>query len=511
MHKFLKATMIVTIFAVATRALGFCLRIFLSRKMGAETLGSYQIAMSVFGVLMTIIASGIPLIVSRNVAYFEGKDKASQNRNITAGLIVAGTISIVICGVFFALGGLFQKVLSADSVNMIYILLPTLVVSSVYAILRGGMWGRKYFFTISFTEFFEQVVRIILVAILFALPMGLSNGQKSALSLTLSAVASSLLVVVLYFVYGGKLLPAKTEIKNIIVASTPITMVRTVSSVIGSIIAIILPARLMMYGYSNGEALAIFGMYMGMILPLIMVPSTFISSIAVALVPELSGFTNNISKATENSKLQLKNRINKALSLTIAISFVLMPAFWAVGEPICKVLFDNAEAGKYLVISAILMLPMGVNQICSSMLNAIGLEKRELLHYVVGAMSLVVCVILLPKYIGGYAIFAGLLSMNMISSVLSIITLKQKDLINFSFLKTIAFCLIIVLFASLIAKFTFGICDRFCGLFLSTAISGFICEVVTVLLMFVFDLFSIKVLLIKYKKKNKKVQQKTIA
>ena len=509
MHKFLKATMIVTIFAVATRALGFLLRIFLSRKMGAETLGSYQIAMSVFGVLMTIIASGIPLIVSRNVAYYEGKDAALQNKNITAGLIVSGAISVAICVVFFAFGGFLNGVLSADSINMIYILLPTLVVSSVYAILRGGMWGKKYFFIISFTEFFEQIVRIVLVIILFALPIGLSSGQKSALSLTLSSVASCLLVVALYFVYGGKLLPAKKQIKTIILSSAPITMVRTVSSVIGSVIAIILPARLMMYGYTNSEALAIFGVYMGMTLPLIMIPSTFISSIAVALVPELSGYANNIKKVTKENREKLKSRINKALSSTIAISCVLLPVFLAIGRPICLVLFNNNEAGRYLVLSAVLMLPMGINQICSSMLNAIGLEKRELLHYVIGALGLVAGVILLPQYIGGDAIFVGLLCMNVISGALSLITLKQKHLLDFAFVKTILVCACICCITTAIGAFTHNIFSNFCALFWATAISGALCLFCTILLMCALGVFNIKVLFLKVSKKNR--QEKTIA
>ena len=69
MQRLFKATIIVTFFSVTTRALGFILRIILSRFLGAEQLGHYQVAMSIFGVLMTLVASGLPLVVSRNVAY----------------------------------------------------------------------------------------------------------------------------------------------------------------------------------------------------------------------------------------------------------------------------------------------------------------------------------------------------------------------------------------------------------------------------------------------------------
>ena len=74
-----KATLIVTIFSVLTRAMGFVLRIILSRVLGAEILGYYQVAMSVFGVLLTLVASGLPLVVSRTVAYKKQVQEINQS------------------------------------------------------------------------------------------------------------------------------------------------------------------------------------------------------------------------------------------------------------------------------------------------------------------------------------------------------------------------------------------------------------------------------------------------
>ena len=169
MQKFFKAVAFVTIFSVLTRALGFFLRIYLSRVMGAETLGAYQVAMSIFGVLMTLISSGLPLVVSRNVAYFNNQQNLTKtNKNITAGLIICVAISVVVCVLLAVCPNILKVfVKSQESVEIILILLPALVASAIYAILRGGLWGKKCFFTISFTEFFEQVVRIILCIILW--------------------------------------------------------------------------------------------------------------------------------------------------------------------------------------------------------------------------------------------------------------------------------------------------------------------------------------------------------
>ena len=95
MNKFFKAMFSVTFFSVATRALGFLLKIYLSRELDSALLGSYQVAMSIFGVLMTLVSSGIPVVLSRNVSYFHGKnDKKSIGSTVSSGLILTAAICI---------------------------------------------------------------------------------------------------------------------------------------------------------------------------------------------------------------------------------------------------------------------------------------------------------------------------------------------------------------------------------------------------------------------------------
>lgn len=510
MHKFFKAVAFVTIFSVLTRAIGFFLRIYLSRVMGAEVLGAYQVSMSIFGVLMTLVTSGLPLVVSRNVAYYEAEgNKKAEHKNITAGLIISIVLSTFVCVILYAFPNILRLFIKSEqSVQIILILLPALVASAVYGVLRGGLWGKKCFFTISFTEFFEQVVRIILCVILFNLPLAFSAGAKSALSLTLSCIMSAVLVAVLYFVFGGRFANPKDNFKSVLKTSTPITLVRTVSSIVGSIIAIIIPLRLTKFGYSSSEALAQFGIFMGMTMPLIMVPNTFTSSIAVALVPEISGYTNNIDSGNVKNLDALSRQVNMAIKTTIVISFLLLPVFISLGRPTAEILFANKDAGKYLSACAILMVPMGLNQICGSMLNAMGLELKELLNYAIGAVSLMLSIYFLPKYIGVYAIFVGMLSMHTITAILGLRMLKKRKLINWSFLQTLGICGLITLPTSILGHLTYNLFIRFAGMFVSVAISGVITLSFTLLLAFVFDLASIKVMFTKIKISKLKFKKK---
>ena len=119
----------VTFFSVSTRALGFLLKIYLSRSLGSVMLGSYQVAMSIFGVMMTFVSSGIPVVLSRNVSYYAGNnDKKSIGSIVSSGLIITGIICFVVSLIIFLFPNLLSLIFTSNaSLEMIYILIPALI------------------------------------------------------------------------------------------------------------------------------------------------------------------------------------------------------------------------------------------------------------------------------------------------------------------------------------------------------------------------------------------------
>lgn len=458
MNKLFKAMFCVTFFSVATRALGFLLKIYLSRKLSSELLGSYQVAMSIFGVLMTLVSSGIPVVLSRNVSYYHGqKNKKAIGSIVSSGLI----LTAIICAVVSLLVTLFPSITnwlftSTASTQMLYILLPGLVFSSIYEVLRGALWGEQKFFAISFTEFFEQIARIIIIVILFETSfVSISPTNKTALSLSLACILSSILVLIIYFKNKGTLANPKFEFKKLVKTSTPITAIRTISSLMSSVIAVIIPIKLMDFGYSSSEALSEFGIIMGMTFPLIMIPSTLISSLAVTIIPGISEQSNDIDSGNLKDTRVLKSKVNFAVKTAIVFSMILIPTFISLGVPLCNFIFNNSKAGIYLSYSAVAMLPLGVSQITSSILNAIGLEIKSLKHYAFSSLLLVLAIIILPKYIGTYSLIIGYILMSVSTSFFNISMLKKRDLIDFTFSKTIITMSTISVFSALLSYFMF--------------------------------------------------------
>ena len=100
-----KNASIVTGLSVAERGLGFLYRVVLSRLIGAEGLGIYQVALSLFGLFLTIGTGGIPITVSRMIT----KSKAEgtpleESRSIGAGILSCLLLSLPFCLILWLLG-----------------------------------------------------------------------------------------------------------------------------------------------------------------------------------------------------------------------------------------------------------------------------------------------------------------------------------------------------------------------------------------------------------------------
>ena len=372
--------------------------------------------------------------------------------------------------------------------------------------MRSALWGEKRFFAMSFTEFFEQVVRIILCFILFA-PWslkGLGMGEKAALSLSISCILSCILVIVIYFSVGGRLANPKGSFKELFKSSAPITAVRSASSLVTSLISLIIPLRLMLYGFTQSEAMAEFGMVMGMAFPLIMIPGTLISSLAVALVPEISSKTTNIDdKSNVRDFSGLKSHVNLAINISVIISMIFVPAFIVLGKPICSILFGSSRAGLYVSRAAIIMLPLGISQITSSLLNSLGLEIKSLVNYGVSAVLLFVCIFFLPKYIGTNALIVGMGLMSTVASILNIRMLKKRGLFESGFYKFLAKVGSYATVSGVFGFFLMKLLMLFLPEFVYTLITGIVCVGLMIFFYFVFNVSGVRGFMVFKKKKQK--------
>ncbi|MBQ3493879.1 MAG: oligosaccharide flippase family protein, partial [Clostridia bacterium] len=478
MKSLFKTVFLIIIFSGITRVLGFVFRIWLSRTIGSEALGLYQISFSIFTVLLTLVSSGLPLVISRTTAkQISEKDKKGEAKTLTSALVISVGLAIVVSLLIL----IFQKPLSAIFADercmpILICLLPALVFSAIYSSIRGNMWGHNNYLGVCSAELFEQIARIIICVLLLNGFWSLTEGAIGAsLSLSIACLLSAIFVVILYVKKGGKF-SKPSSYKPLIKQSTPITLVRVATSLVQPVIALIIPARLVAAGYTSSQALSLFGVATGMTMPLLFIPMTFIGALSMALIPDLSTAKN------QNNNEHISSRINASILFSIIISCLLVPLYIGVGENVGLFFFDNAQSGILLSSSAWVMIPMCLTNISSSILNAVGLEIKSCKNYIWGAIIMLACLWFLPKYIGINALIWAMGLCFTISAVLNIRMIKKQVCPEIKFGKKFALMIAFMLPTMAIASFMTNLLNYVFPLFVNLALSCIIATVCYVLL-----------------------------
>ena len=435
-----KATLIIILFTGITRALGFAYRIYLVNVIDAESLGIYQIALSVFTVLVTITSSGVPVTVSRTSAKYRAvNDYKSANGAVMSAAAFMFVLACVFSILILIFKNLFSFVFTEQRCLPIFLsLIPAFIASSIYSAFRGGLWGQKAFVAYSVTELLEEII-LILFGIILTLSVDsvFEKTLSAAAAISISYCVAAVIAVIIYIRRGGKFSKFNNQLKPLLTNSAPVTGARLMSAILTSVIALILPLQLTMYGLTKSQALAEFGIVTGMTLPLLFLPGAIVGSLALVLVPEISHHNELKNQA------ELKKRIEGALNFAVAVSLIIIPAFVACGKELCTFLYKNEKSGEYLQAFAFMMLPMSLNNIASSVLNSLGKEYKALRNYCIGAITLVLCIFILPQFIGVYALLVGYILNLLITAALNIICINKHIKISFKFLLNTVILLVI--------------------------------------------------------------------
>ena len=499
MKSLFKTVATITFFAILTKVLGFFLRIYLSRMLGPEALGIYQVSISVFMVLLTIVASGLPLVVSKITARFSvKKDKISEGKLVSSSLIISVITSLILIGFVLIFRNTFSMLFTDNQCyTLLVVMLPAVLFSGIYSVFRGALWGKSNYFGFCFPELFEQIVRITICVFLISFGVGSLTPLISAgLSMTLACFFSAILAVVLYFVYGGKLKKPNNIYKEVLKSSTPITGIRVIGSLVQPIIAIIIPARLIAAGYTSSQALSLFGIAIGMTLPLLFIPIALVGSLSMALIPDIS------TALTQNDDAHISNRISSSLTFTLFVNFLIIPLFIGAGENIGIFFFSNEMSGVLLSSAAWMILPLSLTNITSSILNALGMELKSFLNYLAGSIFLFLGLWVLPQFMGIKALIVSMGICVTITTTLNIWMIKRKVKLKLGLAKPLILMSLFTLPTAALTFFMTNLLNGLMPLFFNLAISCSLGGVMFILLCIIFNIINIQKTFVRFKSES---------
>lgn len=459
-------------------------------------LGVYSIVASVFMVFVTILNSGIPLAVSKQTVNY--KDNKSSG-SVCSGLIISLAL-VLFCIISILIGKSFF--VSYFESNIAYILLllliPAILFTGIYAPFRGYLWGKEKFFEVSIVEFLEQIIRIgtyFLFILLFSFDNEL---YPVGLSASIACILSTIIGIVFYFGNNGRFKSPKNHFRAVFRSAAPITLVRLTTSLLQPFTSFLLPIMLVSAGFSTQQALSQIGIAMGMTMPLLSIPSTLIGSLAMAIMPNLT------SLYSHKDNIRLQKQITSAISFTICCSFIVIPFFIALGEESCIFVYDNITAGTYLENCCWLIIPMGLSQITSSILNSLNLESKTFKYYLCSCIVLLLSIVILPKYVGIYALMYGTGFSMLVVAILNIIAINRTIGLNKTYIGLLLKLIVITIPCTYLSKWIYTLICLFLPEIICLIICGIISIMAFTLLMSVFNIVDISTIRYSILKKNKK-------
>lgn len=412
----IKGTAILTLAGILTRFIGFFYRIFLSKAMGAELLGIYQLIFPVYGICFTIFASGIQTAISTLVANEVGK-KQYQNiiKILHIGILMsAGTALVLSYFTYhysdFIASSFLGEEQAASSIRILAIAFPFCGITSC---INGYYYGLKKAGIPATTQLLEQIVRVVVVY--FVATFAGNGDVKVTCDLAVIGLVFGEIVSQIYNIASMYITPTsramyrcsadssnseskRTLGKQLFKMTVPLTANRLFISILHSVEAILIPGMLKKSGLSSSEALSVYGILTGMSIPFIMFPSAITNSLSVLLLP-------TISEAQSSGNHDL---ISKTTAITIKYSMLIgiisAGIFIAFGNELGQLVYKNQLAGNFLTTIAWLCPFLYITTTLSSIINGLGLAHLTFVSSVIGlTMRIIIILILVPMQgINGY-------------------------------------------------------------------------------------------------------------
>jgi O-antigen/teichoic acid export membrane protein len=394
-----------------------------------------------FSVIVAVCCSGIPLVVSKQTAQYHANinplAQLNENKTVTASLIICLVFSFIIYSTLLIFSNSLKPLFASEmSMNVLLLLMPALCFFCISSIIRSALWGRKMYAITSILDILEQLLRIGLCIGAIYL-FSADNLLITAWTLSLSAAIATLFCIIYYYKKGGRLANPTGHFKPLLATGVPITATKISNNIVTMCISFAIPFLFTAKGLSTEESLAMLGATIGMALPLLCVPNTIVGSLAYIMIPTLSQLSEKKSKA-------MSIQINSAIKLSIVVACMFVAAFYIIGPEAGEFVFDNKISGPFLQYGAWLIIPIALESIISSMMNAIGLEVKGFINYCIGSAFLfIVCFSFFYQF--SLQVFSMALGLSLtICTILDIISIKKATKLELEFIFTLFICIALI-------------------------------------------------------------------
>ena len=395
---FVQGALIIAIAGILVKIIGAVYKIPLRKFiLGADGIGIYTAAYTIYNVLFIVATAGIPVAISKMVA----ESVATKNYKETKKIYNVAKILLTVIGLvgssvmFFGARPFAEYIRAEPSVYAIMALSPSLFFVCVMSIYRGFNQGLGNMLPTAVSEIIEALGKLVIGLVLAAvmIPMG---KQFSAAGAILGVSTGTFIGAVYMFIYNTK---NKRELKTLVKDSTqekvrsskeiflrlmtlavPITLGSTVFTMATLIDLGMIMRQLEAIGFDETTRIQLYGYYAGDAVTMFNMPNVVITGMSVSVVPAIAG-----ALALGNKK-EARFTAATALRLTLIFAVPCAVGMSTLSAPILSLLMGDAGGATLLSILAYGIIFLSMVMVTNSILQSIGKVWVPIIHMLIGAV-----------------------------------------------------------------------------------------------------------------------------
>lgn len=379
-----KQTALTAVNAALVRAMGFGMRLWVARRLGAEAVGVMELSQGVHMLALTPFTAGLPGAVSRMTARAEGNE---GELILYAGKQMALKMAAVLTPLFLFLSPAMALWLGdGRTLPGLYCFSPCMLLIGVSCIYNGYFYGRGNAWPPAVSEMGEQLVRLLATLFFLGALPRLTVAWRAAMPAlaTVLGEGAGLGVILLW----ARRLPAfrgderiKKIQKKLGRISFPLMISRLSHTGLRTLCGVIIPLRLMAAGLSKSEAMSRMGMLSGMVMPLMFLPGLLAGALATVGGPA-------IARCKSEKK---ENRLMvRLLLLALLTGWGCAGGLYALSPFLSLRLYGLAELSPLLRAMCPMAVILPVQQVAGGLMTGLGLQKKSLAASLLGGAATLV-------------------------------------------------------------------------------------------------------------------------
>ena len=394
--EFFSGVLILSISAIIVKIIGLVYKIPMLGLLGSEGMGYFNSAYEVYALFCSVATTGLPVAMAVMISSKNGEERDSRRifRVSMAAFLVLGGLG---CLTMIALAKPFAVFLGSEkAMPCMVAIAPTVLLICISGAYRGYFQGKGRMLPTALSQVIEAAGKLILglLLALIALNLGADTptvAAMAALGLTLGVGASALyLASASAFGKQKPLIESDVEpsrekiLPTLLATAVPVTLSSSVVSITKVIDMSMILRRLQDLGQSSEQAFSAYGSYTTLALPLFSLAPALVTSIAMPLIPSLSGAVSRDDPKGQRRVVMDALRLTALISAPASLGLVLF------SRPILELIFSGESAAIALAAPCLSCLGLSVTLSClitveNAILQTLGKAHVPLLAMAIGS------------------------------------------------------------------------------------------------------------------------------